>query len=191
MTFEEDCIQRRQRYSSFWTAEEVVFGKLGPFLGTTDHRHACDSHFSVLDSFHPTALQEAAEKLEKDWNQVVSLPIADFEELYRRVEQSIGSVNGIGALAVYDISLRIGCSLRPVIIPQKYVYTHGNEVEKAAVALLPDEDFKDHRIEAVKFKSILPCYSAMEIEHALCVYSEEITKNKALDLNWLKEVKRP
>jgi hypothetical protein len=57
MTFEEDCIQRRQRYSSFWTAEEVVFGKLGPYLDAPTHQHACDSHFSKLYNFYPTALQ--------------------------------------------------------------------------------------------------------------------------------------
>jgi hypothetical protein len=189
MTFEEDCIQRRQRYSSFWTAEEVVFGYLGPHYKSP--RHACDSHFSVLDSYRPIALQKAAEKLEKDWDQVVSLPITDFEELHHRVKQSIGSVEGIGALAIYDISLRIGCSLRPAIVPRKYVYIHWNKVRNAAKALFPNEKFKNNRIEAVKFKTIIPCYPAMEIEHALCVYSKKIVNNKAFDLDWLKEVDDP
>ena len=64
------------------------------------------------------AKEQAEKKLKADklWNRKYS----SFEEVYDAVNKSIGSIRGIGKLAVYDVALRLGSTQE--IHPQDRIY---------------------------------------------------------------------
>lgn len=190
MSFLQHTIKRRLRLSTYWTVEDVVYGAYGPIHNTTTHNHAYHPHYKQSYASYPSALTEAVEHLRPHFTSMQTSHYDSFEELYEKVKSIISPINGIGALACYDIALRIGCGLNPKVIPQKYVYTHGNKVEEAAKVLLPTLVITDGKVETSFFSSIIPHYSAMEIEDILCVYSDQIKQNGRFDFEWLKsEVK--
>lgn len=190
MSFSQHTIKRRLRLSTYWTVEDVVYGAYGPILNTTTHNHAYHPHYKQSYAGFSSALTEAVDTLRPHFISIQKASYANFEDLYEKVKNLISSIKGIGPVAYYDIALRIGCNLTPKVIPQKYVYTHGNKVEEAAKVLLPTVAIIDGKIEASLFSSIIPHYSAMEIEDILCVYSTQIKEKGYFDYEWLKlEVK--
>lgn len=183
---------RRLRLMTYWTVEEIVYGAFGP-ISAMSTEHAKSKHFSQV---YGDALSQAVDNLRPILHTFYCNRPLDFEELYQRVKNSIYSIKGIGLLVVYDIALRIGCSLCPKIIPQKYVYIHGHGtndiVYNSAKALLGPNIKKfldpEDRIDVVHLQPFFPCYSAMEIEDLLCIYHDLIVNNGRFDPDWLKEL---
>jgi hypothetical protein len=91
---------------------------------------------------------------------------ADFDALHRLVEQEIGSIKGIGALTVYDISHRIGAYFGKA--PER-VYLHAG-VRVGARALGIGGDSFHPKILPKLFARLAPS----EIEDCLCIYKKEL-----------------
>lgn len=120
-------------------------------------------------------------------------PYRDFEELYDFIEQLLANpsiptfkVEGIGWVALYDIALRIGCNLRPRVIPKDQVYLGAKKVREAANTLVPGIVSGDmFRVPIIKLAAFFPHFTSMEIEDILCIYSDKIKATGMFDPNWL------
>ena len=88
MTFLEHCYERRQRFSTLWTADELVWGEIGPKSTTT---HNYDPHFDRLYPSYPNALDEATQIIKRHLKCILYRPYNDFEELYDFIEYSTTS----------------------------------------------------------------------------------------------------
>ena len=191
MNFATHTRIRRLRLMTYWTVEEIVYGAFGP-ISATSTDYAKSKHFSQV---RRDALSQAVDNLRPILHTFYCNRPLDFEDLYQRVKNAIYPISGIGLLVVYDIALRIGCSLCPKIIPQKYVYLHGygSKVYTSADAILHTNIKKQYgtidAIDVAHLQPYFPCYSAMEIEDLLCIYHKQITAAKGtFNPNWLREL---
>ena len=115
-------------------------------------------------------LQDAAATLIKvDFSSV-----CNFEELHQTIENSIGSIKGIGELAVYDISCRIGTFLH---LSPDAVYIHCGTRE-GAEALLGRRVVAD-KLEKCELPKEFDRLSPAEIENCLCIYKKDIARLKS------------
>jgi len=191
MTFLEHTYRRRQRLSTLWTADELVWGEIGPKLTTRGHNYG--SHFTQLYASYPNALPEATRIIEKHLVCILNRPYRDFEELYDFIEQLLANpsiptfkVEGIGWVALYDIALRIGCNLRPRVIPKDQVYLGAKKVREAANTLVPGIVSGDmFRVPITDLAAFFPHFTSMEIEDILCIYSDKIKAAGKFELKWL------
>lgn len=92
--------------------------------------------------------------------------VADFETLFRLLDEKIGGIHGIGALTVYDIAHRIGAYLRKE--PTR-VYLHAG-TKVGALALGIEGDVLDPEILPKQFMRL----SAAEVEDCLCLYKNDL-----------------
>ena len=93
----------------------------------------------------------------------------DFDALYDSVNKTIREVDGIGQLAVYDISVRIGKKLlNPSIEPEKYVYLHLGALE-GAKKLFGSSVKIEPRMPITDFPKELQEMGSYHIENFLCV----------------------
>ena len=193
MTFADHTLQRHQRLSSYWTIEDIVYGAFG-CAESNPARHAVHGHFSQLNASYPDALPQAVEALEQNRSTLYGRTYTDFEDLFTTVDSLIRGIPGIGLLVVYDISVRLGCSMCPKIIPLRYVYTHGvgSIVDRSARTLLGSSagsSIVNDRVDVNILRKHCPCfehYSALEIEDILCVYNKDIDSAQTFDPVWLR-----
>lgn len=192
MTFADHTLQRRQRLSSYWTIEDIVYGAFG-CVESNPAKHAVHGHFSQLNARYQSALPQAVAVLAQNRSTLYGRTYADFEELFDKVNSLIRGIRGIGLLVVYDIALRLGCSMYPKIIPLRYVYTHGarSKVDQSARTLLGSiagSSIVKDRVDVNILRKLYPCfkhYSALEIEDILCVYKKYIASAKTFYPAWL------
>lgn len=97
---------------------------------------------------------------------------ADFDELHRLVEETIGAIRGIGPLTVYDTALRIGAKLGHK--PQR-VYLHSGTRQGARrlglrwrLPYLPVADFPP------ELQELQP----HEIEDCVCIFKDKLKVNQ-------------
>lgn len=191
MNFATHTRIRRLRLMTYWTVEEIVYGAFGPALSNPSVHAKSLPHFSHITD---KPLSQAVDNLRPILHTFYCNRPLDFEDLYQRVKNAIYPISGIGLLVVYDIALRIGCSLCPRIIPEKYVYLHGygSRVYTSADAILHTNIKKQYgtidAIDVAHLQPYFPCYSAMEIEDLLCIYHDLIVNNGRFDPDWLKEL---
>jgi len=113
----------------------------------------------------PRSLLELVEtKLQAIRRKLTSAP--DFDALHTLVNGEIGSIQGIGALTVYDIAHRIGAYLGKA--PER-VYLHAG-VRVGARALGIGGDSFDPKILPKPFARLAPS----EIEDCLCIYKDDL-----------------
>lgn len=96
----------------------------------------------------------------------------DFEDLFNWV-YSLLKKNGIvkqPCLWVYDIALRIGQTITPVVEPQKYVYLFSG-AKKGAI-MLTGINIKNNKAPITSFPPILQKEGALHIENIMCDYSK-------------------
>lgn len=93
-----------------------------------------------------------------------------FDELFELVSRIIGSIPGIGELAVYDTVLRIGSrwGLRPT-----KVYLHRGTRDGARALGL---DARREAIEVRELPAALRGLSARELEDLLCIYKDDLSE---------------
>jgi hypothetical protein len=96
--------------------------------------------------------------------------VRDFEDLHRRVDKAIGSIRGIGALAVYDAALHIGAYLRN--LPDR-VYLHCRTRDGARALGL---DASQHSLPPEAFPAEFQRLEPWEIEDVLCIYQPDIER---------------
>lgn len=173
--FLQQTYERRQKITSRWTIEEMVYGEVGS--NGEGSNHAIHDHFKENAQW-TKALPEAVNLIKQHWGNIVYPHPVDFEELYARVKKLIGSIKGIGFVSLYDISLHIGCNIYPKVLPEKKVYLNANEVRDAAKVLIPGLNLPTivNAVDASLFDEIFPYWSPMEIENILCLYSDQIQK---------------
>jgi hypothetical protein len=109
-------------------------------------------------------LQEAEVRLQAIGRKLARA--ADFSALHKLVEDEIGSIEGIGALAVYDISHRIGAHFGKA--PQ-LVYLHAGTRAGARVFNISGDAFDPRKLPKA-FSRLTPS----EIEDCLCIYKDEL-----------------
>jgi hypothetical protein len=107
-------------------------------------------------------LQGAARKLQAS---------ADFRVLHDVVERSIRPIRGIGELAVYDFSLRIGAFLG---LSPTMVYLHAGARDGARALGL-----KGVRLDPRELPPAFSKLSPAEIEDCLCIYKNELRSSEA------------
>lgn len=94
----------------------------------------------------------------------------NFEDLFDYVNNCIRGIVGIGQLAVYDISVRIGkylCS--PSIEPRDYVYLQQGALDGANKLLGANPKMKECRYPITIFPAELQKLGSFHIENFLCV----------------------
>jgi len=90
----------------------------------------------------------------------------DFDDLLQLVDKTIGGIEGVGEMIVYDIADRIALhlGLEPTLI-----YLHrGTRV--GAMELVPNLTKKQTNLEIAKLPEPLRIMTARELENALCIY---------------------
>ena len=120
-TFLEHTIKRRQRLSSLWYPDEIVYCAIGPKLNndfSEETKHDYSSHFSkaLAIECYRDGFMKAVDIIREELPKLKQPK--DFEELYDWVrklfndkQNSLSDIKGIGLLSLYDISLAIGCNL--------------------------------------------------------------------------------
>ncbi|HET8692515.1 MAG TPA: hypothetical protein VFM30_10330 [Steroidobacteraceae bacterium] len=106
-------------------------------------------------------------------NRIRALDLAGvrtFDDLFHRVQDAIGSVRGIGDLAVYDAATRIGASLG--VWPEQ-VYVHAG-VRQGARALGLDANRRSLPVNA--FPPELRRLDPWQIEDVLCIYKDQLPR---------------
>jgi len=103
--------------------------------------------------------------------RIGKLEVADvqtFEELFKRVEKAIGSIRGIGDLAVYDVALHIGAFLRK--LPERVYLQRGAREGARALGLDATQRSLPIDVFPAEFCRLKP----WEIEDLLCIYKAEL-----------------
>ena len=98
--------------------------------------------------------------------------IKDFEDLFNWV-YSLFKNNGIvnqPCLWVYDVALRIGQTMTPIIEPKKYVYLFAGA--KKGAMMLGGIVIKSHKVLTTSFPLILQKEGSLYIEDIMCEYSK-------------------
>ena len=90
----------------------------------------------------------------------------DFATIHRLVCDEIGSIKGIGALTVYDISHRIGAYFGKA---PELVYLHAGTRTGARILNISGDAF-DSKILPKPFSRL----AASEIEDCLCIYKDQL-----------------
>ena len=100
---------------------------------------------------------------------------SNFEELFDYVNNCIRGIVGIGQLAVYDISVRIGkCLCSPPIEPKDYVYLHRGSLEGANKLFGANPKMKEGRYPITIFPPALQKLGSPHIENFLCVMKDRL-----------------
>ena len=109
-------------------------------------------------------LNEAERRLQASADDLLLAP--DFAALHDLVERAISPARGIGELAVYDISLRVGAFLGkgPAL-----VYLHRGT--RAGAATL---GFRGKVIDPKLLPATFSRLTAAEIEDCLCIYKDQL-----------------
>jgi len=97
--------------------------------------------------------------------------VADFEDLFPRVQDAIGGIRGVGPLTVYDVATRIGAFIR--CMPRRRVYLHSGARAGARALGLPTHG---RSLPVQAFPRELRRLRAWEIEDVLCIYSAELAR---------------
>jgi hypothetical protein len=126
----------------------------------------------------PARLIEFAERLIE--NHIAISNAKNFDELIRIVQEKGNEIKGIGTLAVYDISLRIGAYLG--FEPEK-IYIHAG-TKVGAINLLGNENVKGrHTFEKEVFVTKCAAFQELcpaDIENFLCINKKKLKQHSNL-----------
>ncbi len=133
-------------------ADAIREAGLSRLFGGKRHPHQRRIPLSVL-KIAEKRLQGSANRLSR---------LTSFRDVHALVEAEIGSIHGIGALAVYDIAHRIGAYLK---CTPDLVYLHAGTGQGARVFGLHGKS-----IHPAQLPSEFGALTAAEIEDCLCIY---------------------
>lgn len=110
------------------------------------------------------AIRKAAQKL----RGLRTRGCREFHDLFLRIEATIGDVEGVGDLMVYDTSVRIGARLG---LEPDFIYLHaGTRSGAQALGLRVNRDYLEPRELPSAFRRL----SGREIEDCLCIYKDRL-----------------
>ena len=92
-----------------------------------------------------------------------------FDELHEEIHRTIGSISGVGDLAVYDIAMRIGAKLG---LEPSRVFLHRGVREGARALGL---NFRALSLELGELPEPLRDLRPHEVEDVLCIFKEHFT----------------
>ena len=116
--------------------------------------------------------------VEANISSILSTPFKSFEDLYGKVNSLIGSLDNIGPLTVYDVSLRIGHLLTPPIYPKNNLYLNNGAWDGARKlmggrspknVMLFKDFFADKAVSSIVGISDLQSLPNSLVEDFLCV----------------------
>lgn len=96
----------------------------------------------------------------------------DFEDLYNELQKTIGGINQIGPLVLYDTSKMIGHVLG--IEPSTYVYVQSGAKEGAKILL--GKKRMGRKLPTIVFNKLFPGEKSIYIEDMLCIYKKDFQK---------------
>lgn len=96
--------------------------------------------------------------------------VEDFEQLFQCVQATIGSIRGIGDLAVYDAALRIGAFLGK--LPERVYLQRGACVGARALGLDASQRSLPMDVFPAEFRRL----QAWEVEDVLCIYADDLSR---------------
>ncbi len=98
-----------------------------------------------------------------------------FDELFEQIDAIVGTIVGIGDLAVYDFALRIG--VRFGLAPDR-VYLHAGTRDGARALGL---DWRRKTLELSELPVALRELTAREAEDVLCIYKSSLDNGRPVD----------
>lgn len=111
--------------------------------------------------------------LREAWSAIQDLPLSrcrTFRDLFDQVNQAIRTIRGIGPLAIYDVSTRIGSFLG---LEPKEVHLHAGTLDGArALGLACKQRVLPESAFPPEWKKLKPA----EIEDCLCIYKEDLER---------------
>lgn len=136
--------------------------------------HLDRKHICVIGNLHQNRIREAQKKAAINTLSLTGLPKnpKDFEDLFNWV-YSLFKKNGIvkqPCLWVYDVALRIGRTMTPIIEPKNYVYLFAGA--KKGAMMLGGIVIKNHKALTTSFPAILQREGSLYIEDIMCEYSK-------------------
>lgn len=166
---QERCTEEMEVY-----AEQPTLGKVIEMAALAKRRDGKKHDHQQL--IPPRVLMEARKRL----HPKALRSAADFDDLHNRVEKSIGWIDGIGELAVYDIAHRIGIWLD--LEPDR-VYLHRGTREGAKALGLNGRAIELDRFPR-EFRRLPPA----DVENCLCIYKADL---KSIAAARVKSRRRP
>lgn len=110
---------------------------------------------------------------------------ADFDDLYRYMKTVCDSIKGAGELSAYDIAVRIGKVLNPVLEPQKLYLHAGTKEGYENLVKNPDLPFTSFNSNvgevipaSVPWKDMFGTLTPAQAEDFLCIYKSKIKNCK-------------
>ncbi len=140
----------------FGSTEGRIFShqrRLGAKLLEKVYEHLKNAGFDESGKFHKNGIRHT---------------FGDFDELHSEIEKNIRSINRVGDLAIYDISVRIGQHQIPPILPHQ-VYIHAGTKTGAEKALKRPINQEQLPVSAFADIPALNGMNALEIEDYLCI----------------------
>jgi hypothetical protein len=147
-------------------AAEMRFHKRQPDLATAIHNAVWPGGGKHGHQYRlrPEVLNQAEDRLQAAAASIALAP--DFHAVHCLVESKVGSIHGIGELAVYDIAHRVGAFLGKT---PALVYLHCGT--KAGAAIL---GFRGKTIDPKELPTAFSRLTAAEIEDCLCIYKRQL-----------------
>ncbi|MDE5750782.1 MAG: hypothetical protein K2H87_08465 [Duncaniella sp.] len=104
----------------------------------------------------------------------------DFEQLIDYVAER--RQPHFGDTAIYDFALRYGWNRDPRRVPERFVYVHSKPL-RAALRLKELGYLNEvaRKLPLTSYAEALPGLAAMDVEHFLCLFHDEIMKLKPIN----------
>ena len=101
---------------------------------------------------------------------------ADFDDLYDYIAGTIGKIDGIGTLTVYDTAKRFGHCLNHPLRPERFIYLNCGAF-RGANNVLKGRMKVRNKMDASIFQELFGDVPVIFLENILCHYEDEFPEN--------------
>lgn len=161
----------RQRHRPRARAELDFYASL-PSLGEAVLRAARAERPDGKRHDHQTRIRRSAiQEVQRRLARLNLSRARDFHDLHTRIDAAIGPVPGIGALTVYDTTLRIGAKLG---LEPEFVYLHaGTRAGAKALGLRSTALYLRPSELPTELRTLRP----HEVEDVLCIFKQQLRRS--------------